>query len=157
MKKPYTHDSFGQPHRKPEYYTARENESGTPREIFQNLLRNIDTTTCRRHNEGTSEAVMRVVMDAIAMREVIEAILRGDPGATEKAQALIDGLDAVQELSDEHWAKKQKDAEIAANIPACDCGYSRSDSMIGHHKDCAYEAYGRKHNLERVAYDVRDS
>lgn len=42
-------------------------------------------------------------------------------------------------------------------IPPCDCGYSRSDSMTNHHESCAWLQYGRKHHLEVVARDQRDS
>jgi len=111
--KPYTHESFGRPHRKPEYYSAKENENGVPRERLQEVLRHIDVITCRRHNEGTAEAVMRVVMDAIAMREALEAVARNAPGSVEEAARFLEGLDAVQELSDWHWAKKQKEGEAA--------------------------------------------
>lgn len=122
--KPYTHESFGQSHRKPDFYTARENESATTREAFQNQLRNIDTTTSRRHNEASSEAVMRVVMDSIAMREALEAVRKTTKAiakqrnrrgkALRDVARLLDGLDAVQWLSDEHWAKKQKENAAAS-------------------------------------------
>lgn len=50
-----------------------------------------------------------------------------------------------------------KRALIAENIPPCDCGYSKSDSMTNHHEECAYVQYGRKHKLEVVAVDQRTS
>jgi aryl carrier-like protein len=116
MKKPYTHASFGQPHLPSDYYTAREDAGGTPRETLQYQLRYIDVTASRRHNEGSGDAVQRLALDAIAMREVIEGLLQKKRGSVTKARQLLQGLDAVQALSDEHWEKKRKHEDWAKKL-----------------------------------------
>lgn len=39
------------------------------------------------------------------------------------------------------------------DIPNCDCGYSRSDWMIGHDDDCAYVQHGEYHKLEKTYFN----
>lgn len=44
--------------------------------------------------------------------------------------------------------------EKPEDVPNCDCGYSRSDWMPHHDKECAYERHGQFHALKKGAHYV---
>lgn len=126
--KPYTIDSFGQPHHIPDWWTAREDESEVPRGTLQDQLRNADIALGRRHNESTSSAASRVMHDAVALREALEGLLAKKRGSIKKARMLLLGLDAQQDLSDENFERKLK---AASQTPTVGSEVRTPDGQIG--------------------------
>lgn len=127
--KPYTHESFGQPHHVPDWWTDREDESPpTERATLQAQLRSVDVTLGRRHNESSSEAATRVIFDAMALRERLENLLAKKRGSVKSARQLLEGLDTLQSLSDENWEGKLK---AATKTPTVGAEVRTPDGQIG--------------------------